>query len=232
MDRTLWPTAFFGCLVFAICELTGIDLFVQDHFYNLQSRHWFVDADTPLPRLLFYTGPKALIWLLGLCLIGAAVFYRKFPRLPFTRRDIIIVVATLATAPALVSLGKETTDTFTPAQVRRYNGDVPYVKVIDRYPPGDHPHKRGRGFPAGHASGGFALLALAGLAKTRHGRAIGIAIGLTVGAAMGTYQMLKGAHYLSHTLVTAFLCWIAFLTWRRVLHPKKALCQATFIGAG
>jgi len=34
---------------------------------------------------------------------------------------------------------------------------------------------------------------------------------------MGAYQMLKGAHYLSHTLFTlVFIAWI-FLLWRRTL---------------
>jgi DNA-binding response OmpR family regulator/membrane-associated PAP2 superfamily phosphatase len=223
MDRSLWPSVFAGCLVFAICELTGIDLHVQDLFYNFQTRSWLVDAKDPLPRLLFYTGPKALIWVLGLSTIAAAVFYGRFPHPRFARRDLIVLAATLATAPALVAFGKATTNTFTPAQIIRYGGEMPYVKVIESDPPGFHPPKRGRGFPAGHASGGFALLALAGLAATRRGRALGIGIGLAVGTAMGAYQMLKGAHYLSHTLVTAFLCWAVFLTWRRIIPARTSV---------
>ncbi|QTN31565.1 phosphatase PAP2 family protein [Akkermansiaceae bacterium] len=219
MDRTLWPSVVVLAAVFAICEATGMDLWLQDHFYNFATHRWVVDANATVPRLLFYTGPKVMIWLLGLFTIGAVVCCRKPRKLPFARRDLIILAATLASAPALVAFGKATTDTFTPAQIRRYNGDAPYVKVMGHYPPGDHPAKRGRGFPAGHASGGYSLLALAGMASTRRGRAIGISIGLCVGTMMGTYQMLKGAHYLSHTLVTAILCWIVFLSWRRIIPP-------------
>jgi membrane-associated PAP2 superfamily phosphatase len=36
---------------------------------------------------------------------------------------------------------------------------------------------------------------------------------------MGGYQMLKGAHYLSHTVVTMLLAWIVLLVWRRVVRP-------------
>lgn len=223
MDRTLWPSIFLGSIVFLAIELTGTDLWVQDRFYNFQSHTWLVDADAPIPRLFFYSGPKALIWAFGLCMITAAMFYKRLPGIRFARSNIIIVVATLATAPALVALGKATTNTFTPAQIRRYDGNAPYVKVIGCFPPGDRPHKRGRGFPAGHASGGFALLALAGLASTRRGRTVGISIGLTVGSIMGTYQMFKGAHYLSHTIVTAFVCWVVFLTWRRIM-PARSSC--------
>ncbi len=137
------------------------------------------------------------------------------------RRDLWVAVLTLATAPALVALGKANTNTFEPSRIRRYGGDVPYVKVIEQYPPGDHPLRRGRAFPAGHASGGFALLSLAGFASTRRGRIMGIFVGLTSGTAMGTYQMFKGAHYLSHTLFTAIFCWIVFLAWRRILGTKE-----------
>ncbi len=34
---------------------------------------------------------------------------------------------------------------------------------------------------------------------------------------MGLYQMLKGAHYLSHTVVTMILLWIIFLLWHHLL---------------
>jgi DNA-binding response OmpR family regulator/membrane-associated PAP2 superfamily phosphatase len=227
MDRTLWPSFFLTLLVFLAIEFTGTDLWLQDHFYNFQSHAWLVDADSPFPRILFYSVPKVLIWLFGVLMIAGASFYgtfrRLFPGIAPARRDMWIVIATLATAPALVSLGKATSDTFTPAQIRRYGGVAPYVKVIEHYPANDHPAKHGRAFPAGHASGGFALLSLAGLAATRRGRRVGIAIGLTAGSAMGAYQIFKGAHYLSHTVVTAGFCWIIFLTWRHILPGRSTV---------
>ena len=216
MDRTFWPSIVLLVIVFLVCEATGIDLWVQDHFYNFATRSWLVDAASPIPRLIFYTGSKACVWVIGLALLAASIFYRKIPSLKIPRRDLWIAVLTIATAPALVGLGKATTNTFTPAQIRRFGGSEPYVKVVQHYPAADYPLKRGRGFPAGHASGGFALFALAGLSSSKRGRVIGISIGLVFGTAMGAYQMFKGAHYLSHTLVTALLCWIVFLGWRRV----------------
>lgn len=222
MDRTFWPSVVILAVVFAICEATGIDLWVQDHFYNFATHSWVVDATSPIPRLLFYNGPKAVVWLIALTLLAIAIFPRKFPHFKKNRRNLWIAILTIATAPALVGLSKATTNTFMPSQVRRYGGTVPYVKVVQHYPKNDHPKKRGRAFPAGHASGGFALLGLAGLATTRRGRITGIAIGLSFGSAMGLYQMLKGAHYLSHTLVTGLFCWIVFLAWRRlILKPAE-----------
>jgi len=45
----------------ALFEFTGLDLWLQDHFYNPATRRWFVDAQDPAGLLLFYHGPKAVI---------------------------------------------------------------------------------------------------------------------------------------------------------------------------
>jgi membrane-associated PAP2 superfamily phosphatase len=43
------------------------------------------------------------------------------------------------------------------------------------------------------------------------GRWAGLALGLAAGWIVGIYQMLKGVHYLSHTIVTMFLAWMIIL---------------------
>jgi membrane-associated PAP2 superfamily phosphatase len=225
MDRTLWPSILLCLVLFGIFEATGVDLWVQDYLYNFQTHAWLVDAKSAWPRLLFYTGPKALLWICGVLLFGLACapshWRARLPLPGLKRRDLWVTVGTLALAPLLVGIGKAATNVFTPNQTRHYGGFAPYVKVLEDYPVADHPKKRGRGFPAGHASGGFALMALSGLAATRRGRAVGVAVGLTVGWMMGLYQMLKGAHYLSHTVLTALFCWIVFLGLRRALKPAQ-----------
>ena len=51
------------------------------------------------------------------------------------------------------------------------------------------------------------------LARTRRGQLRGVIIGFVAGVVMGTYQMLKGAHFLSHTVTTALVCWLVVLGW-------------------
>lgn len=224
MDRTLWPACILLATLFGVFETTGLDLWVQDHFYDFTTHAWLVDHDESIARMLFYTGPKALIWILATALLGLACAPAALrARLPFKKvekRDLWIAICTLAIAPLVVASSKATTNVFTPHEVRRYGGFAPYVKVIDSYPDNDRPAKRGRGFPAGHASGGFALMAAAGLAHSRRGRWIGAGIGLMAGSAMGIYQICKGAHYLSHTIVTALICWIVFLSFRRIFRAN------------
>lgn len=227
MDRTLSASVLVLALIFGLFECTGLDLFLQDRFFDFQTGTWWVAWNARLPHLLCYTAPKTGIWLAGLCLLllacAPAGWRARLPLRTATRSDLWICVGTLALAPAIAAGGKAATNVFTPREIRRYGGFAPYVKVAGSYPPDDRPAKRGRGFPAGHASGGFALVSLAGLARSRRGRAAGILAGLGAGGVMGLYQMLRGAHFLSHTLVSALLCWMVFLTLRRVRHASQGM---------
>jgi len=218
LDRTLWPALGLLGGSLALFELTGLDLALQDQFYDYAGKRWLVDATDPLGRMVFYDGPKAVIILLAVMVLGLALGPAGWrDRLRFARRDVWVALLTLVSVPALAGFGKSTTNTFCPSEIRRYGGDVPYVKLCSPYPEGDRPDRKGHCFPGGHASGGFALLGLAWLRRTRGWRLGGLGLGLGAGWWMGGYQMLKGAHYLSHTVATMLLAWIIVLAWRRIL---------------
>jgi|GEM_PF-3157362 len=84
MDRTFWPAIAFLLAVFAVFEATDLDLRVQDHFYNFSDHAWLVNQKALWPRLLFYTGPKALLWIFAFLVIGLACAPARWRvRLPF-----------------------------------------------------------------------------------------------------------------------------------------------------
>jgi len=64
-------------------------------------------------------------------------------------------------------------------------------------------------FPAGHASAGFAFIG--GFFALRHTlprtARRWLAGALAAGLVLGLAQQVRGAHYMSHTLWTAWLCW-------------------------
>jgi membrane-associated PAP2 superfamily phosphatase len=220
LDRTLWPAVLLFAAAFGLFEFTNIDLWLQDHFYNATTRRWLVDEDNALGRLIFYNGPKALIIPTAVAVLVLALGPARWrDKLRFARRDLWVALLVLVTVPALAGWGKSVSNAFCPSEIRRYGGDVPYVKLCEPYPANDRPERRGHCFPAGHASGGFALLGLMWLRRTRAWKMGGLALGLGLGWWMGGYQMLKGAHYLSHTVTTMFGAWIVMLVWRRVIRP-------------
>ncbi|MBX7121276.1 MAG: phosphatase PAP2 family protein [Opitutaceae bacterium] len=231
IDRTLLPAVVALVLTLVLFESTGLDLAIQDRLYDFSAHRWLIDAHAVVPRAVFYTGPKALLIVLGmtlLLLILGPQSWRIRLRIPDpARKNLLVAFLTLGTVPAFVGGLKAVTNVFCPSEIRAYGGDEPYVRVLERYPANNRPAQRGRCFPAGHASGGFALLGLVGLSRTRRSRALLTLLGLGSGTFMGAYQMAKGAHFLSHTVVTALIAWIFFLLWRRILSvsPPTAIAQ-------
>ncbi len=229
VDKTLWPAAALLAAAFLLFEFTGLDLFLQDRLHDFATHGWLIDRHDSILRLAFYDLPKVFIIVLGVALLGLAVgparWRDRWPLTAPSRRHLFVAFLTIGTVPALIGQLKATTNIFCPSEIRRYGGNVPYVRVMERYPADDRPTKRGRCFPAGHASGGFALLALCGLGRNRRAQMLGVALGLGFGGAMGFYQMAKGAHYLSHTVITALIAWIGFLFWRRALRVAQIQTQ-------
>jgi len=223
-SRSLWITLGLLAVVMALFELTDLDLALQDKFYNAETRRWAVDEKDPAGRLVFYNGPKALVWVCALTALTLAAGPARWrEKLRVDRRGLWLGVLVIATVPALAGLGKKYTNIFCPSEIRRYGGDVAYVKLCEPQPKDDPAPRRGGCFPAGHASGGFALMGLLAVRGTRRWRNGILALGLGLGWWMGGYQMLKGAHYLSHTVTTMLVAWLVVLLWRRALRISPAV---------
>ena len=83
----------------------------------------------------------------------------------------------------------------------------------------------GRCFPAGHASTAFSFFAgwLALRERAPRAARVWLTTVLILGALFGLAQTLRGAHYPSHTLWTAWLCWVAsVLLWHAVVLRRRA----------
>ncbi|MGC3958244.1 MAG: phosphatase PAP2 family protein [Verrucomicrobiota bacterium] len=198
---------------FAVFQFTDIDVWVQDHFYNFEKHRWFLDNQAPWPRLIFYTGSKIVLAIAG----GGLVVWLLFPtrwrprslqrvELPWPSHRLWPMLLCLTIVPITIGAMKRRSDLSCPWSIDRYGGDRPHLRFFDALPPGYRPDC-GKCFPAGHASGGFALFGLSLLSDSRRSRWIGLATGMTAGWLLGGYQMLKGAHFLSHTVVTMLIAW-------------------------
>lgn len=214
LDRSFWWAVGLLAAIVLAFEMTNLDLWAQDQLFDFERQTWLIDKEEPVGKWLFYTGPKLVIIFLGVVMLAAATlphrWLRRLPGVLRSRHNTTVVFLSLALTPALIGWSKAVTNMFCPSEIQRYGGAVKYVRLFDTYPVGEKPLQQGRCFPAGHASGGFALFALAGLANERRSQLLGVATGLAVGSLMGFYQMAKGAHYLSHTLITALIAWVVF----------------------
>ncbi len=206
----------------------SVDQALADPFWNADTKTWAVDNRAQPWALLFYTGPKLLIVafeaVVGLAaLLPERVLRARGAWLP-SRRTLVFLALCLALIPLVCNRGKAVTNIYCPYEHTRYAGYAPYVRLWDAYPAGfkakqaADPKERGRGFPAGHASGGFALMSLAFVLRRRW---LGVVIGSVAGWAMGGYQMVKGAHYFSHTVTTWCLAWVLIVLLAAWVKPDR-----------
>ena len=123
------------------------------------------------------------------------------------RRPLAALALSVLLSTVLVASLKALSSVDCPWDLVRYGGDRVYVDIFSALLAGT-PH---RGcFPAGHASAGYAWLALFFFFQTVRPawRWRGLTAGLMLGMVFGLSQQLRGAHFLSHDLWTSALCWL------------------------
>lgn len=188
--------------------ITDIDFVVQNHFFDFETKTWILDRDLEPYKFIFYDGVKKLLILFVIVFIIALVFFKNTKIIQSYKKGIIIVILSAIFVPLTTSGLKKYTNMPCPKNTQYYGGDHPKTTVWEKYPKEFIQKDHIRCWPAGHASGGFALLSLFFLFKSKKNKFIGLALGLTFGFAMGIYKMLIGDHFLSHTLITMILAWL------------------------
>lgn len=192
---------------FLLFELTPADMWLQQLFYSQASRGWIWSSKEPVTRFLLYDGAKGLLILFALSLLVSLFFCRRSVHIAAHCRGIRIVVLSLILVPMSVSVLKATTNVACPRSLACFGGELPYISVLEAYPVDSRPDSRQRCFPAGHASGGFALMSLVFLFSSPRRRRYALALGLLAGWITGLYKMVIGDHFLSHTLISMLLAW-------------------------
>ncbi len=189
-------------------ELTPFDMFLQQLLFDSNAQQWVWSRTEPVTRLLVYDGPRACLVVLGAGLVIGLIVARFSPALSPYTRQIRIVLLSLALLPGSVGLLKNVTNVACPRNLVQFGGEIEYVGILGAYSPRENPVPKQRCFPAGHASGGFALLSISLLFKSRRNRRQALFATLALGWTMGIYKMLIGDHFISHTVTTMLLAWL------------------------
>lgn len=227
IKKQLTITIFLLAAVFLLFEYSNLDIAVQDFFYDKTAASWIlVYKKNSLLDILFYTGIKVAIIIFGLAILFSYIYsFKNSPKgliLKEYRKGLFIVWSALIIIPLTIGTLKATTNTPCPCHTKHYGGKYPYIKVLESMP--KEITKKFKCFPAGHASGGFALLSLFFLFKTKKNKHRAIFAALIIGWSMGLYKMLIGDHYLSHTVITMLASWLIILILYLVssmLHKPK-----------
>lgn len=208
LRRTAWATLASLALVLA-WEASGLDLWLAR---LMSTPAGFAARDHVLLTTVLHDGARNVSAALLLGLVVS--LWRPWGVLRrLSRGQRLWLLAAVAGSMLLVSLIKRLSATSCPWDLAGFGGGLPYVP---HWLPGRTDGGPGHCFPAGHASAGFAWVAgyfawPAGSAPARRW----LAAALVTGFVLGLAQQLRGAHFMSHTLWTAWLCW----TWAWLLSP-------------
>lgn len=187
-------------MILLIERFTYIDLEIQNKIYDFTYHDWFIDEYLhDKLGIIFYDGIKYFDMLLAIILLGIILLSFKFDSLEKIRKPALILLLSLIFVPLIISSMKQITNVYCPKDLAIYGGDKPFIRILEASPKG---MKIGKCFPAGHATSGFALMALFFCFEDKKSRLSGLAVGVSLGWITGMYQMLRGQHFFSHTIFT------------------------------
>jgi membrane-associated PAP2 superfamily phosphatase len=201
-----------GLALLLALELTSIDVRLATLSYDSTARAFPLREHFITTRIAHDAvkgaSVAAFIWILAGIWKPLGVL-RRLDR----RSRITLLVSTVACLVIVASL-KRASALHCPWGLAMFGGALPYLRLLDTVPPG---WVRGGCFPAGHALSAFAYIGGFFAFRPVAPRAAWgwLAVVAAAGAFAGISQQLRGAHFLSHTLWTAWLCWTiaAVLFW-------------------
>ncbi|RZI42696.1 phosphatase PAP2 family protein [Herbaspirillum sp. HC18] len=216
-------------LIWWIFDATPLDRWMIGWYYDVGARNFPLRDDVFMQNVM-HNGLKLIVVAVGMILAGAYLLSFLLPQLAPQRRRLLWLLGGMCGATALVAVLKHYSVMHCPWDLADYGGYAAFHGLFDSLPANTAP---GRCFPSGHASGGFALLAFYfGLRDSDADRArLMLFLGLALGLVMGWAQMMRGAHFLSHTVWAAWVEWM-FLALLYHLVPPHLPVPAAEIAQG
>jgi len=198
--RSDMSVALIGLALLLAWDASGLDLFFVRMVGDASGFAW---RDVWFTRDLFHQGGR---YLAGVVIVLLAInIWKPLLKGPSRAERIYALVAAIV-CMSLIPLFKRMSHTSCPYDLAEFGGVAQYVShwrfgLLDGGP--------GHCFPSGHASAGFGFLSLYfALRSSRPEWARRtLALVLVIGTSYGWAQMARGAHYPSHTMWTAWICW-------------------------
>lgn len=210
--RRIWLVlALAAALILWLGEVTDIDRLLADAAYDRElgdfpwRRAWLAEV---FSHVLL---KRVLVGLGGLFIV--AVLWdvaRRQPWTPLRRYQMRVVALSALLVPGTIAALKRLSGSHCPWDIDRYGGAEPYVRLLAALQSGVAP---GHCMPAGHASSALWLVSLSVFllpARPRAAALASVAL-LSAGLAVGWLQQLRGAHFLTHTLWSAWIACVLVL---------------------
>lgn len=206
-----------GLLLLLAWDRSGLDLVAARAWGTAAGFAW---REHWLTSSVLHGGSRVVGWLIVAALVVG--IWRPCGALRrLSRRERVWWVGTTLLCTVAILVLKRISATSCPWSLAEFGGTAHYVPhwvkgVLDGGP--------GHCFPSGAASTAFAFLPGWFVLRTRAPRAAAwwLAAVVVAGVMLGVVQMVRGAHYPSHTLWTAWLCWALSVASYHAVLPRRA----------
>lgn len=200
-----------ACAIFLlwIYPKTNLDFDLIRPYYDVENKIFSLKSDLFLTQVM-HIGLRYFVISVASITLLLAVFGNKLKLSAQVRHQLIWSFAGMILSTLAVSILKSQSMHACPWDLTQFGGSSPYYPMLASLPIGEI---GGHCWPAGHASGGFAIMAFFFPFRRSHPifATITLAVSLMLGFAMGWAQMIRGAHFLSHTLWSAWVVWLVLL---------------------
>lgn len=207
--KTLLASIFLYVISLFLFENTNLDIELQNTLFDFNHKLWHIN-NMPQLHLILYKGPKYLCIFLGIIFAMLTIYSYKKNTFTDYRKSFLIVTLSIVFIPLLCWIGKLITHVDCPWDLNLYTGSRPYIKLFSTLPDALR-EKPGQCYPGGHASGGFSFLSVFLVPKSLKLKIFFTTLAFLFGASMATYQIMRGAHFISHQIAT-FLFSLIFIS--------------------
>lgn len=201
-------------------DLTQLDWRVSNWFFDPVAMR-FPLRDNPFLEIGLHHIVKYVVVTFAIAMAALTMASFLKPQWRRYRPILIFLVLSLGLSSAAVSELKTLTGHHCPYELAAYGGDMPFFGVFDARPKGV---PAGRCWPGGHASTAFCLFGLyfalrwTGRRQMANQILLGI---LLLGAVLGMGRVAQGAHFVSHNLWSAVICWLLSLGLYELLLRRR-----------
>jgi membrane-associated PAP2 superfamily phosphatase len=191
-------------LMIVLARYTPLDHALTGLFYDPASQR-FPLRDQAFWAIVMHTGLKYLSVAVWFALLLWWISLRRQPSRQPLRRAIGFTLLVTLLASLTVSSLRAISAHSCPWELSLFGGTADYFRFFDAVPLNPGP---GRCAPSGHAASGFVWLAgyIALRDVDRKAARVALVFSLVLGVLAGLTQLARGAHFLSHVLLTAWTC--------------------------
>lgn len=208
-------------VLFILSYGTGLDETLAAIWFELQGKQWSLKTHWLTETVLHQTVRQLNLCVLLLMIVYWLVKSFLHPQ-SATLRALGVLLLSIICSVATIALLKRLIPMECPWDLQAFGGTQTWFGLFSDRPSS---MRSNQCFPAGHASIGYSWLAIYFFFQVLRPRLAlsGLFCSIGVGLILGFTQQLRGAHFLSHDIATAAICWTVAVVVFRCFYPWHVL---------